>query len=42
VPGELAGDRDDDDRAALASSLERVPTFVEPAGAAVSLGTYRE
>jgi hypothetical protein len=38
VSGELAGDGDHDDRAGLASGLERVPASVEPAGAAVGLG----
>src|SRR3954447_15366709 len=42
VAGELAGDRDHDDRAGLASGLERVPASVEPAGAAVRLGSYGE
>jgi hypothetical protein len=38
VAGELAGDRNRDDGAALAAPLERVPTPVEAAGAAVGLG----
>jgi hypothetical protein len=42
VSGEFAGDGDDDDRAGLASSLERVPAFVESAGAAVGLGSHGE
>src|SRR5947209_15314479 len=41
VSGELAGDGDHDDRAGLASGLERVPAPVESAGAAVSLSLYR-
>ena len=35
----LAGDGDHDDRAGLAAGLERVPASVEPAGAAVGLGS---
>jgi hypothetical protein len=41
VSGELARDGDHDDRAGLASGLERVPASVEPAGAAVGLGSQR-
>src|SRR5438445_618963 len=37
VSGEFAGDRDDDDRAGLASSLEGVPALVQPPTAAFSL-----
>jgi hypothetical protein len=39
VPGELAGDRDHDDRAGLAAGLERVPACVEPAAAPFGLST---
>ena len=42
MSGELAGDGDHDDRAGLASCLERVPASVEPAGAAVGLGSQGE
>jgi hypothetical protein len=42
VPGEFAGDGDYDDCAGLASGLERVPAMVEPAGAAVGLGSHGE
>src|SRR5215217_6569097 len=42
VSGEFAGDGDHDDRAGLASALERVPAFVEPAGAALGLGAPGE
>ena len=42
MSGELARDSDHDDRAGLASSLERVPASVEPAGAAVGLGSQGE
>src|SRR5215216_7861253 len=42
VSGEFAGDGDHDDRAGLASGLERVPASVEPAGAAVGLGSQGE
>ncbi len=42
VSGELARDRDHDDRAGLASGLERVPASVEPAGAAVRLRSQGE
>jgi hypothetical protein len=38
VSGELAGDGDHDDRAGLASGLERVPAIVQPAGCALGLG----
>jgi hypothetical protein len=41
VAGEFAGDGDHDDRAGLASGLERVPAPVESAGAAVGLSLYR-
>src|SRR6266478_5419863 len=42
VSGELACDGDDDDRARLASSFERVPTSVQPPAAALGLGLHRE
>ena len=42
VSGELARDGDHDDRAGLASGLERVPASVQPAGAAVRLGSHGE
>ena len=42
VSGELARDGDHDDRARLASGLERVPASVQPAGAAVGLGSHGE
>jgi hypothetical protein len=42
VSGEPARDGDHDDRAGLASGLERVPASVEPAGAAVRLGSQGE
>jgi hypothetical protein len=42
VPGELAGDRDDDDRPGLASALERVPASMQPTRAALGLGLYGE
>src|SRR5205814_1287515 len=42
VSSELARDRDDDDRARLAPCLERLPTCVQPAGAALRLGLHRE
>src|SRR5438445_5411891 len=42
VSGELARDGDHDDRAGLASRLERVPASVQPGGAAVRLGSYGE
>jgi hypothetical protein len=42
VSGEFAGDGDHDHRAGLASALERVPAFVEAAGAAVRLGSHGE
>src|SRR5205823_11417332 len=40
VSGELARDRDHDDRAGLASGLERVPASVQSAGASVGLGLH--
>ena len=42
VPGELAGDRDHDEQAGLAPSLERVPTSMQPAGARVRLSPHGE
>jgi hypothetical protein len=39
VAGELPGDGDRDDGAALAAPLERVPACVETAGASVGAGT---
>jgi len=42
VSGEFAGDGDHHDRAGLASALERVPASVQPAGAAVCLGSHGE
>ena len=42
VSGELARDGDHDDRARLASGLERVPASVQPAGAPVGLGSHGE
>jgi hypothetical protein len=41
VSGELARDRDRDDRAPLATPLERVPALVQPAGALVGAGADR-
>ena len=41
VSGELARDGDHDDRAGLASGLERVPACVQPAGARGRLGLAR-
>ena len=42
MSGELAGDRDHDDRAGLASGLEGVPASVEPAAASLGLGSDGE
>src|ERR1700758_1086513 len=39
---ELARDGDDDDRARLASALERVPAPVQPPSAALGLRLYRD
>jgi hypothetical protein len=40
MAGELAGDRDSDDRSSLATTLERVPAYVQPASARI--GTRRD
>ena len=42
MSGELAGDRDDDDRAGFASRFERLPASVKPPGAAFGLGLHSE
>src|SRR3954469_1198569 len=42
VSSELARDRDDDDRARLASGLECVPASVQPAGAAPGPGLHSD
>jgi len=42
VSGELAGDRDHDDRAGLAAGLERVPAAVKPPSAALGLRLHGE
>ncbi len=42
MSGEFAGDGDHDDRAGLASALERLPASVKPAGAPVRLRSHGE
>jgi hypothetical protein len=42
VSGEFSSDGDHDDRAGLASALERVPASVQPLGAALGLCLHGE